>query len=157
MTTATGHGEVAEASGFSLVASRNNSLSSRGRWLVWSALFTVSAGIAVAFAVLGAWPILPCAGLEMLGLGLAFLHVERHAGDYDRIAIHGDRVRVESCEGGRRRQHEFNRCWALLVLEPGGGRLALRSHGREIDIGRFVDVPRRLAMAQALERELRLR
>ena len=54
------------------------------------------------FAVLGAWLILPFAGLEMLVLYLAFRYIDRHAGDYERIAIDGDRVEVELCEAGRR-------------------------------------------------------
>ena len=35
------------------------------------------------------------------------------------IAIDGDRVEVESFEGGRRRHHEFNRQWARLVVDRG--------------------------------------
>lgn len=157
ISAGTARGEFAGATGFSLVARRNNSLTSGGRVIVFAFIFTVSVGIAVAFAAIGAWPVLPFAGLEMLVLYLAFRHVERHAGDFERIAIEGDSVRVESWEAGQHRCHEFNRCWARLVVEPGGDRVALRSHGRELAIGRLVDAERRLAMARAIERELRVR
>jgi len=154
MTAGTVHGEVARATGFSLVARRNNSLSSGGRLLVFALIFIVPVGIAAAFAVLGAWLILPFAGLEMLVLYLAFRDVERHAADYERIAIDGDRVKVESCEAGNRRHHEFSRHWARLVVDGGGNRLALRSHGRELEIGRFVSAERRLEIARELERQM---
>ena len=58
-----------------------------GRRGVFAFIFVVSLGIATAFAVLGAWLILPFAGLEMLVLYLAFRYVDRHAADYERIAI----------------------------------------------------------------------
>jgi uncharacterized membrane protein len=117
-------GEVAQGAGFSLVARRNNSLGPRGRLGVFAFIFVVSVGIATAFAMLGAWPILPFAGLEMLVLYLAFRYVDRHAADYERIAIDGDRVEIESFEAGRHRRHEFNRRWARLVVV--GGRRSRR-------------------------------
>jgi len=51
--------------------------------------------------------ILPFAGLEMLGLLLAFYWVDRHAEDYERIAIAGDRLKVEHVEAGRTKSHEL--------------------------------------------------
>ena len=147
--------ELAHAAGYERVARRNNSLSSTGRIFVFAFLFIVSVGIAGAFASLGAWLILPFAGLEMLGLYLAFRYVDRHAADYERIAIAGDRVQVEQFEAGQAMRYEFNLCWAQLVVSPGGARLALRSHGREIEIGRHMNDDERLALACELGRQMR--
>ena len=55
MTAGTECSEVAHAAEFSLVARRNNSLSSTGRFLVFAFIFIVAVGIAVTFAALGAW------------------------------------------------------------------------------------------------------
>jgi uncharacterized membrane protein len=147
--------EVAHAAEYERVARRNNSLSSTGRILVFAFLFMVSAGIAGAFALLGAWMILPFAGLEMLVLFLAFCYIDRHAADFERIAIAGDRVRVELFEAGQAKSHEFNRCWAQVVASPGGARLALRSHGREVEIGRHMNDEQRIGLARELGRQLR--
>ena len=147
--------ELSHAAGFSRVARRNNSLSSTGRLLAFGFIFVVSVGIAVAFAMVGAWPILPFAGLEMLVLCLAFRAIERHAADYERIAIDGDRVKVEICEVGQARGHEFNRLWAQVVVSRDGAQLALRSHGREVGIGRHLNDGQRLTLARELERQLR--
>ena len=155
MTAEMNCSELAHAAGYERVARRNNSLSSTGRILVFVFLFIVSVGIAGAFASLGAWLILPFAGLEMLGLYWAFRYVDRRAADYERIAIEGDRVRVEQFEAGCAVSHEFNRCWAQVVASPGGARLALRSHGREVEIGRHVDNDGRLALARELGRQMR--
>lgn len=147
--------EIARTAGFSRVARRNNSLSSAGRHLVFTFLFVISVGIACAFAAAGAWLILPFAGIEMLVLYAAFRYVDRHAADYERIAIIGDRVDVEICEVGRARNYEFNRCRAQLLATDDGGRLALRSHGREVEIGRHLNDDLRLALAREIGGELR--
>ena len=145
--------ELTSAAGFSRVARRNNSLSSTGRLFVFAFIFAVSIGIAAGFALLGAWLILPFAGLEMLVLWLAFRYIDRRAGDFERIAIAGDRVEIEVCDAGRRHSYELNRCWAQLV--GGSGRLALRSHGREIEIGRYLNDEQRDALGREIGHHLR--
>lgn len=147
--------EKAYASEYSCVARRNNSLSHRGRNLVFAFIFAVSVGIAVAFAALGAWLILPFAGLEMLVLYVAFRIIERRATDYERIAIDGDQVNVEIREIGQARHHAFHRYWAQLVMRRDGEHLALRSHGREIEIGRHRNDEQRRALARELAHQLR--
>jgi uncharacterized membrane protein len=138
------------------IARRNNSLSSIGRRFVFGFILTVSLGIAVAFSlVFGAWPIMPFAGIEMVVLYLAFRCIDRHADDYERITIRGDSVAVEIREGSRVTRHELNRCWAQVVCEPGGARLALRSHGREVALGRHANDEQRVGVARELARELK--
>lgn len=155
MTASMECSELATAAGFSRVARRNNSLSSAGRILAFGFIFVVSVGIACAFAVLGAWLILPFAGLEMLVLFGAFNYMERRAADYEQIVILADKVRVEICEAGRARNHELSRCWAQVVVSRDGARLALRSHGRELQIGRHLNDDQRLSLAREIGGELR--
>jgi uncharacterized membrane protein len=146
-------GETAE---YDYTARRNNSLSSSGRQLVFGFILTVSLGIAAAFAlVFGAWPIMTFAGLEMAVLYLAFRYVDRHAADYERITIRGDKVSVEVREGSEVTRFELNRCWAQVVCEPESARVALRSHGRELEVGRHLCEEQRLSVARELARELR--
>lgn len=147
--------EKARAAEFERVARRNNSLSSTGRFLIFGFLFIVSVGIASGFAAQGAWMVLPFAGLEMAGLYWAFRYMDRHAADYERIAIDGDRVSVEFSDAGRAHSHEFNRCWARVAASPDGGRVALRSHGREVEIGRHRNDDERLELARELGCQLR--
>ena len=154
MTASTECSELVHAPGFSRISRRNNSLDSTGRTLVFAFLFAVSVGIAGAFAMLGAWLILPFAGLEMLVLYLAFRYVDRHAADYERVAIEGERVEIERFEAGRTRRFEFNRSWARVVASGDGNRLALRSHGRELEIGCHMNAAQRRELARALKSRL---
>ena len=155
MTAATGFSDQPNAIEFRRIARRNNSLSTTGRLLVFAFLSVVSVGIAAAFAYFGAWLILPFAGLEMLVLYLAFSYLERHSGDYELIEIDGDRLRVERLDGGAASSEVFSRYWARVVVSPDGGRLALRSHGRELEIGRAMSDAQRLDLARALRHRLR--
>ena len=56
---------AATDTGFRVVLKRNCSISPRGLLLVYALLAAIAVGIASGFAVLGAWLILPFAGLEL--------------------------------------------------------------------------------------------
>jgi uncharacterized membrane protein len=57
-------------------------------------MVVVSFGIAIAFALKGAWLILPFAGLEMLVLGAALYVVARRGCRWQTVSIQGDQVEV---------------------------------------------------------------
>lgn len=155
MSAVTELSDQSRAVEFRRVARRNNSLSSTGRLLVFVFIFVVSVGIAAAFAVLGAWLILPFAGFEMLVLYLAFRYFERHADDYEQIEIDSDEVKVERLDGRRLSTTALSRYWARVAVSRDGSWLALRSHGREFEIGRNLTDEQRLELARALQRRLR--
>jgi uncharacterized membrane protein len=145
-------GETAE---YVYTARRNNSLSSSGRLLAFGFILAVSLGIAIGFSLIfGAWPMLPYAGLEMAVLYCAFRYMDRHAADYERITIRDSSVAIEVHEGATVTRLELNRHWARVVFDDDGGRLALRSHGTEIEVGRHLREEQRLEMARDLRREL---
>ncbi len=153
--------DARESGEFLLIARRNNSLSSTGRTIVLGSLVLLSFAISLAFACLGAWLVLPFAGAEMAVLFLAFRHVERHAGDFESIAIKGESVLVERWE---LRRSEPVRVQPLLGAGgsaprgPGGQTtLALRSHGREVEFGQHLTEDQREAVAQTLKQQLRNR
>ncbi len=147
---------LSQAASFSLTTARRCSLSSGGRRAAFWAVAAVTAAIAGGFAAVGAWVILPFSGLELLFLYWVFQLLERQAGDYERITLAGDTLILESVLGRRARRLEFNRCWAQVVLgsDPVSGhpRVALKSHGREVEIGRFMNDNERLALAGELRR-----
>jgi uncharacterized membrane protein len=150
--------DAGEPGEFLLIARRNNSLSSAGRAIVLGSLVVVCLAISLAFAFNGAWLVLPFAGAEMFVLFLAFRLVERHAGDFESIAIKGDRVLVERWETGQVKRYELNRYWAQVVVHrcgpAGKTTLALRSHGREVEFGQHLTQDQRDALARTLRQQL---
>ena len=157
MPTALAHPAAAELE-YSVVARRNDSLGSRGRWLIFAALCAVSLGLALAFAAFGAWLVLPYSVLEMLVLFLAFRFFERHAGDWERLTVEGDRVIVERKRGGVSSRQEFNRFWTRLEWEPGRfgqtPQLAVCQGKARIPFGADLATEAREAIAKDLRRAL---
>jgi uncharacterized membrane protein len=52
---------------------------------VFALLAAVSVGIGIGFAMVGAWLVLPFAGIEAIALGIAFLATAWRMADYERI------------------------------------------------------------------------
>jgi uncharacterized membrane protein len=137
---------------FDYTARPNSSLDRRGRLYLFVAAAGVCGVIALAFAAFGAWMVLPFAGVELALLAWALRFLDRHAGDYERVVLAGDTLRIETCEGGMPARHEFHRCWAQVrVLSRGSdARVFVRSHGREVELGRFRTAAQKLALAQQI-------
>lgn len=112
---------------------------------------TLAAGL--AFLSLGAPLVLPFYGLEMAVLGAA-LYASMLSGSRQEVVVIGPETVVVE-QGSRRpeRRYEFHRLWAQVVLQRpsrGRGRLALRSHGREVEIGAFLTDDERFALGREL-------
>lgn len=135
----------------------NCSLSPAERRFFLVFIASLTLGVALAFASLGAWPVLPFAGLEVGVLVWAFRQLALHAADYEKISINGDRVLVELQVAGRVDRFEFNRHWARVVMGvdvSGEPRVSLRSHGREVELGRLIAPEAREALARKLRIQL---
>lgn len=141
-----------------IVARPNQSMSSTGMLGLLAVIAFFSILISIAFGLLGAWLVLPFAGLELLALGYAFYYVHCHSGDYESITIDGDRLAVEKRDYKQVSQVVLNRHWARVSLRelPGGEQsLLLRAHGKEIEFGRhFLNNEQRQALAQQLKKSV---
>jgi uncharacterized membrane protein len=142
--------------GFSLTVKRNCSISPHALGALLALTAGLSFAIGVGFALYGAWPILPFVGLEVAALAAAFYVNGRHATDYERIALVEGSLVVEIRDGDRLEEHRFNPHWVRLVTSGARRdvRVALRSHGRELQIGRHLDASGREALATALRERL---
>ena len=69
-----------DASVSRLILKRNCSMSPAGLAMAFAALAVVTLAIGVGFASVGAWLVLPFAGLEVLGLAVAFVVYARRVG-----------------------------------------------------------------------------
>jgi len=138
----------------------NRSLSRRGGWLLFGVISGFLTIISVGFALLGAWMILPFAGLEVVLVGAVTAWFARHYDDREWIVLESARVRVARRLGEREEQFEFQRYWARLRFErrrfrPDASRLSIGSHGRFVEIGSQVDESTRRKIARELRGALR--
>lgn len=140
---------------YKFTARPNCSLPPSGKFRLVVLLATPPLTISIAFSLAGAWMVFPFAGLELLALAYAFYIIHCHAADYESITINGERLTVEKRDVDHVSQAEFHRYWVHVVLRmapDGEQRLWLRSHGREVEVGRYMNNEQRLALAQQLQK-----
>ncbi len=111
--------------------------------------------VAGMFVALGAWPVLPLMGIEVLLLyGLLRLNLRRGR-EVETIAVTARELTVERIDHwGRRNAWTFQPQWLQIRVDESrgrGARLVLRSHGRSIAIGRFLTLDEKLKMAERLK------
>ena len=144
-----------ERGGFTLTLKRNCSNSPAGFAWVCASLALVALAIGAGFAAVGAWMVLPFAGLEALALGAAFVLYARHAADYERIELRrGGGLTVEVADGWRARRYELDPRRLRVCLEK--GRVVLRGAQQELEIGRNLDAEARARLAAGLQGRLRV-
>ena len=146
--------DLTTAAGLIVTAKPNVSLSAKNRLLSFLLIAGVTLAVALFFALHGVWLVLPFAGLEIAVLGWAFHHLHCHARDFERITVDDNHVLVETLDYKRSHRTEFQRYWARLIVRTTPvtrrARLYLRSHGREVEIGRFMNDEERVQVARQM-------
>lgn len=135
---------------------RNCSLTPRQLIRFYLFLCAVSLAIASFFWNMGATMVMPFAWIELTALGIALVFYARHAGDGEKIVLHGGRLVVELEVAGRTRRAEFNSQWVRIEPARGDGSLiSVSGQGRSVRVGRHVRPELRPALAQEIRRALR--
>ncbi|MDT7849702.1 DUF2244 domain-containing protein [Methylophilus glucosoxydans] len=136
----------------------NASASSESVLKLLLSLGVFSGLIAMAFLHIGAWMVLPFAGLELVLVVLAFVVVLRHSGDYEKITFVEDHIEIEQSVLGKIKHVRFQRYWTRITLregENGKTSLWIGSHNQEVEFGRdTMDDAQREALASHLKRTL---
>jgi uncharacterized membrane protein len=144
-----------------IIAKPNCSASWRANKLVLLALAVPSLGIATGFAMLGAWPILPFAGLELLAVGSALYYVNWKLQYRHVITLSEDSVRIDKGFYAPRQSWQFPRQGTGLAIVPeqhpwDGPGLSLQRTGESVSVGEFLNRDDSLKLADLLRREIRV-
>lgn len=134
----------------------NRSLGPVGRRWVLGVIAATTFGIAAAAAAIGAWPVMPFAGLEFALVALAFHVVRMHDGDFERLEIGEHEVRVEAREARCVTRFVAHRPWARVVVRDRGMRCTLRLAygGKSEPLGRLLSDEGRRALALRLRERI---
>lgn len=134
----------------------NRSLGPPGRKACLAAIAAITLAAAAGAAALGAWLVLPFAGLEVALVAAAFRWFARHDGDYERLEIEGGRVRLRTRRAQSSQALDGNVAWARLVVRdwPGECGLELRYAGRAVPFGLLLTEGERREWAAELGRRL---
>jgi len=142
-------------SGFSIV--RRYSTTFLQRACLYAATCFIVLGIGIACAQLGAWPVLVCCAVEMAAMLYVWLEIERHKHDRETVTIGDESVVIAINRRQLQWRCSLQRYWARLICSPDGERVALRSHGNEIEIGVGLVKRDKLLLARYLAAQLRQR
>lgn len=119
---------------------RNCALTPRQLLKAFLALGLLSFAVSMAWALTGAWVVVPFMLVEWAALAVAFIVYCRHATDHERVTLDSRKVCVEVVKGGTRDRHEIPREWLRCRLPDGRGELVrLGSARSELQVGRFVN------------------
>jgi uncharacterized membrane protein len=146
--------EIDAYNSFKVTFKPNCALSATSKRKVVILLTVIPCIIGMGFSLLGAWVVLPFVGLEIAALAYAFYYVNRHEADYESISIKGDSLVVERCVGETVSQQVVNPYWVKVVqqeLANGELHLYLQSHGKDIEIGRYLTRKQRELLARQIK------
>lgn len=130
----------------------NRSLGAAGRRWFLGAMAATTFGVAAGATALGAWPVMPFAGLEIALLMFAFHLLGQHDADFEHLEVGEHEVRVECRDARSVTRFIAHRPWARLVVRDRGARctLGLAYAGRTVPVGRLLSDEGRRRLAQEL-------
>ena len=124
--------------------------------MIYLLISGVTISIAFGFFTQGLTLILPFAGLELLALGVVLYISAWRSNIKEVVNVTEEKIRIEIGRNTPEKTYELDKAWAKVVLERSWNnwypsRLLLRSHGRQFEIGKFLNEQER----QCLEVELK--
>ena len=124
--------------------------------MIYLLISGVTISIAFGFFTQGLTLILPFAGLELLALGVVLYISAWRSNIKEVVNVTEEKIRIEIGRNAPEKTYELDKAWAKVVLERSWNnwypsRLLLRSHGRQLEIGKFLNEQER----QCLEVELK--
>jgi uncharacterized membrane protein len=132
----------------------HRSLGKRGFLILMSAIAGCGFAVGTGFALVGAWPVLGFAGLEILLVYIAFRLNYRAARAHERVRLAEGWLEVARVDWrGRAAAVRLEPAWLSIDLERPVEQdtpLLLRSRGRALEIGRFLTPEERVEVAGAL-------
>ena len=144
-----------------LVKPNHSSSWRQNLWLL-GALAVPSLGAGIAFALAGAWPILPFAGMELAALGGALYWVNWKLEYRHVIRLTDEIVTVDKGYFVPKRSWRFSRPHSALRVVPEhhhwqGPELSVHDRMSETRVGDFLNREETLQLLSLLRQELRIR
>ncbi len=162
MSTANPKPDIAHEGGptiFSAIITPHRSLSAHGFLVLFAGVVAFAVFFGIIFAQLGAWPVLGFLGLGVVLVWIAFQANYRAARARETIDVSESEILVRRVSArGAASEWRFNPYWARLLVKRDIDneieRVALASHGRELEIAAWLSPTEKADFAAALSRAL---
>ncbi|MEP4147403.1 MAG: DUF2244 domain-containing protein [Halioglobus sp.] len=144
-----------------IVVRPNHSSSWRNNLIALMAISVPSLGAAVGFTLVGAWPILPFAGLELLALGSALYYVNWKLQYRHVITLNETSVKIDKGHYYPKRSWRFSREGSGLSITPeqhpwDGPEVNVHDRGEIVRVGEFLNREDAQQLASLLRKEMRV-
>ena len=128
--------------------------------MIYLLISGVTISIAFGFFTQGLTLILPFAGLELLALGVVLYISAWRSNIKEVVNVTEEKIRIEIGRDVPEKIYELDKAWANIVLERSWNnwypsRLLLRSHGRQLEIGKFLNEQERQCLAIELNKAIK--
>jgi uncharacterized membrane protein len=125
--------------------------------MIYLLISGVTISIAFGFFTQGLTLILPFAGLELLALGVVLYISAWRSNIKEVVNVTEEKIRIEIGRNAPEKTYELDKAWAKVVLERSWNnwypsRLLLRSHGRQLEIGKFLNEQERQCLGVELKK-----
>ena len=135
----------------------NRAMSWQHIMMFYFAIAIVTLTIAFNFYAQGLTLILPFAGLELVALGVVLYISAWRSNIKEVVSVTEEKIKIEIGRNVPEKVFEFDRVWAKIVLEKSWNnwylsRLLLRSHGKQIELGKFLNEQERQCLEVALKK-----
>ncbi len=136
----------------------HRSLSAKGFIILMAMVCGISFAAGIGFFLAGAWPVVGFLGIDVLLIYLAFRINYRHARIREVLTLTKDELKVTRFNHwGEAESWSFQPYWLQILMDDppeSDSRLTLRSHGRDLVVGNFLNAAERLEVAIALRNAL---
>jgi uncharacterized membrane protein len=139
---------------------RPNSTYHPDSWkMVFALLTVICLGIALRFAFLGYWMILPFAVIDILAVGLILHTVVRKSAYIEKVRVDGEKVEIHHIQRSRNASWQFPLHWITVKLQNPRHhwyprKLLLGSRGKWIEVGQCLTDEERASLAEAINKEI---
>ncbi|MGE0665310.1 MAG: DUF2244 domain-containing protein [Sphingomonadales bacterium] len=140
---------------FDAVLHPHRSLGRKGFLIVMIMVGAVSFAGGMVFLMMGAWPVFGFFGLDAALIYLAFRFNFRDGRRYERVTLGEDGLDVlQVAPDGSETRSSFQPYWTRVLVDDDGC-LVLRSHGKSMELGRFLVAHEKESFRAALDKALR--
>lgn len=133
----------------------SRSLNRRGFAILVAVFVAFNAVLALRFFSVGAWPVLPFLGADVLALLGAFAFSYRSGREAEHIRLDRNALTITSVSPrGASRDWSFEPSWVRVGVDEQsrtGGRVTITTHGKGVTVAEFLSPRERREMAAALK------
>lgn len=129
------------------------------KWLL-ATLMAITLGIAIRFALLGYWPILPFAVMDISILLGIFIIIRRQSDYLEIVSIDSGKLSIEHLQKDKNQQWRFPLYWTQVKLIKSDNlwypsKLIIGSHGQWVELGQCMTNEERESLANTLRSRIK--